>query len=189
MRGALDKGKENEEQGVEEDSEQTVEEERLDEDDNESRTLREEGRNHGPEEATAEQQQPQPQPQPPTQLHGQQDIRPHHLLRDVYHQRMIFHTTLSHHSRIRILGLMDYLSWPLNIHSENDIGSGPDSGLQAAWSEADNKFLLTLRDEFRLSWKEIAEAFFVDRLVEELEVQYGVLKRGENLESSIEIEG
>ncbi|KAJ4312122.1 hypothetical protein N0V94_007600, partial [Neodidymelliopsis sp. IMI 364377] len=34
LKGALDKGKENEEQGVEEDSEQTVEEERLDEDDN-----------------------------------------------------------------------------------------------------------------------------------------------------------
>jgi hypothetical protein len=190
LRGAVDEEEESEEEGVEEESAQAEEDERLEVDEQDLRAFEDTERNHKQLGETAiEQQQPQPQLQQPNQLHRQQDTRPDHLLRDVYHQRMIFNTILSHRSRIRILGLMDYLSWPPNIHTEHEVGSGPNSGLQTAWSEADNKFLLALRDEFRLSWKEIAETFFVDRLVEELEAQYGGLKAGQNVGSSIEIEG
>ena len=126
--------------------------------------------------------------QPNQILQPGQMVRPSQMIGDVYGQMMAFHTTLSPDKVNRILDLIDHLHWPANVQGEGEIGQGSWAGLESAWAEADNKLLVALHGGFDLSWKEIADTFFLDRLEEELERQYVMLQAGGDADNSIELE-
>lgn len=74
------------------------------------------------------------------------------------------------------------------MKSRGEIGTGALEGFQAGWFDADNQLLVALRNETDLKWKDVANAFFVDRLEEELERHFDVLRAGRDADNSIELE-
>lgn len=117
-----------------------------------------------------------------------QTVRPRRFVGDVYEQMMVFHTNLSADQREQILNTIDCLEWPANMQLERDLGPGTWNSLTSTWPDADNKFLVALRGEYNMSWKEVADTFFVDRLEEELEKQYRMLLQGGDADNSIELD-
>ncbi|XPS81326.1 hypothetical protein M3J07_013290 [Ascochyta lentis] len=115
-------------------------------------------------------------------------LQPGQTIREVYLHMIIHHTTLSDKARTDILNLIEDLGWPTNVQAEEEIGSGSWNGLQSAWSDANNRLLRALRSDYNLQWKEIADAFFVDRLEKELERQYEMLQTGDDVNNSVLIE-
>ncbi|KAJ4374499.1 hypothetical protein N0V86_007368 [Didymella sp. IMI 355093] len=107
---------------------------------------------------------------------------------EVYEQMMIFHTNLSANNRDRVLGIMNRIGWPTIAQGDVEKGIGSWSGPQFIWTDADNELLLTLHKDYDLTWKEIADTFFFDRFEEELELQYGRLSQGNNVDDSIELD-
>lgn len=121
-------------------------------------------------------------------LHPDDLLKPTQAVGDAYLHMMNFHTTLSADDKKRILGMMDRLGWPPNVQAVEEIGNGSWTGLESSWSDVDNQFLTTLRKDFGLEWKEIADTFFVDRLAEELEKQYTTLQAEDNTDEYIVLE-
>ena len=106
----------------------------------------------------------------------------------MYTHMMIHHTNMSDVERTNILNLIERIGWPLKVQAMEEIRSGSRNGLDLAWSAADNIVLKALRGKSKLTWKEIADTFFVDRLEEELEKQYTVLQAGRDREHAVVLE-
>lgn len=107
---------------------------------------------------------------------------------EVCEQMMIFYTNLSTEHRDCILNLINRLSWPASAQGDGETEIGCWSGPEFAWSDADNELLVALHSEYGLNWKEIANTFFVDRLEQELQVQYEMLVQGGDTKNSIALD-
>jgi hypothetical protein len=126
------------------------------------------------------------QTQMPSILQTDQIAQPSLSAIEVYEQMMILHTNLSADDRDSVLELIRSLDWPVSTHEDGADETEQLSGPPFAWTCVDDQLLVALHDQYGLTWKEIADAFFVDRFEKELEMQYEMLTHGGDAGNSVE---